>query len=251
MAKPLIEIVQSRSFGAALADEIVMLIQDSIDEFGKCCIALAGGSTPSSTYRLLGRPPHAQDIDWSCVHLFWGDERWVKQDDTQSNYRMTRETLIDHVSIPSENVHPVNTLADTPEIAAQEYAETIRTVTRTNADGQSVFDLVLLGIGDDGHTASLFPGSPALSVGEKEVCVATTRPDGAVRITLTPAILRAAQNVVFMVAGDSKAEVIQNVLEGPENIDEYPATLYRSMSGRVAWFLDTAAAKRLEKEQTS
>jgi 6-phosphogluconolactonase len=251
MTKPLIEIVDSRSFGAALADEIVMLIQDSIDEHGTCCIALAGGSTPSSTYRLLGRPPHAQEIDWSKVHLFWGDERWVKQDDTQSNYRMTRETLIDHVSIPAENVHAVNTLADSPEEAANEYAATIQSVARTDEAGLSIFDLVLLGIGDDGHTASLFPGSPALSVGEKEICVATTRPDGAVRITLTPAVLKAAKNVVFMVSGESKAEVIQTVLEGPQDIEQFPATLFRSMTGRVAWFVDTAAAKRLEKEQAS
>lgn len=247
MNKPAIEIVATRSFSSAVADELVMLIRDAIDEHGKCTIALAGGSTPGSTYRLLSRQPYVSDIDWANVYLFWGDERWVGHDDTQSNYRMSRETLIDQVPIPEANIFPVDTTAASPEAAAEAYSKVIRNTVRT--DGDSVaFDLILLGIGDDGHTASLFPHSPVLSVPDSEICVATTRPDGATRITLTPGVLKAASQVVFLVSGETKAGVVQKILQGPQNIEELPASLYHSMTGSVSWFLDTAAATRLEKE---
>jgi len=249
MSKIAIEISATRSFASAVADEVVVSIQDSIGDHGQCTIALAGGGTPSAMYRLLGRPPRVNDIEWDKVKLFWGDERWVSHDNDQSNYRMTRETLIASTVIPDTNVFPVNTGLSSIEAAVKDYNETIRQNVSPNSEGIPSFDLVLLGVGTDGHTASLFPGSDSLSASDQISCVATQRPDGLDRISLTPSIFRNAKNVIFMISGEDKAEIVHHILEEDHSISEYPAMLYREMKGKVTWFVDTAAAKKLEREQ--
>ncbi len=242
-----IEVADTRSYASSVADEVVILIQDAIDERGLCCIALAGGSTPGTMYRLLGRPPIAEDIDWSKVHLFWGDERWVSHSDDQSNYKMTRETFIGNIDIPEANIHMVKTDLSSAQASALDYEKDLERTLSKDPEGNPRFDLVLLGVGEDGHTASLFPGSAALTTEVKHLALAVTRPDGATRITLTPRVLRNAVNVIFMVTGENKSDIVGKIINEGGDINDLPALIYREMQGKVSWFLDTAAARKLNR----
>lgn len=198
-------------------------------------LVLSGGSTPKTYHRLLATT-YRDAIDWSRVHLFWGDERYVPHADPASNYRMAKETLIDHVPIPTENTHPVPTHFDNPQDAANAYAATLHTFfgTRTPA-----LDLVLLGLGDDGHTASLFPGTDALN--EKTAWVtALEAPPYAqprTRITLTYPLLNQSQATFFMAAGAKKQIVLDDILTNPTCT--HPAAAITSSS--LHWYVDEAA----------
>jgi 6-phosphogluconolactonase len=205
-------------------------------------VALSGGSTPRATYALLATVEFASLVDWPRVHVFWGDERCVPLDDPDSNYRMARETLLDHVPLPTRNVHRIRGEMD-PEAAAQAYAAELRAFFGTQWPS---FDLVLLGMGNDGHTASLFPGSATLHEDTRAVVAVTAHYEDrpAHRVTLTPPAINSARQVVFLVAGAAKAETLQAVLEGPA--DRFPAQFIRPTSGQLAWLVDSAAASRLK-----
>ncbi|NLF25981.1 MAG: 6-phosphogluconolactonase [Deltaproteobacteria bacterium] len=241
-----IEKVSPKDHPGVVADEIVASINDSIDDHGRCTLALAGGGTPSSVYRLLSRPPRVREIDWTKVQLFWGDERWVPDDHYKSNFLMVQETLLSHIQIPAENVHAIQTNLESPQQAAEAYADEIRKVFGLGQGELPKFDLVLLGLGKDGHIASLFPESSTLDL-SGAICHATVAPDDdKMRITLAPDVLINARRLIFIVTGRGKAEVIKRVFEGEESYNQLPAKIYERSQGHVTWFLDTGAALHLQ-----
>lgn len=223
---------------------------EAIHSRGEFVVALSGGATPRSLYARLAAPPYASTVPWSEVAVLWGDERCVPPDDPASNYWMARETLLDHVPIPAAHVHRIRG-EDDPVAAARAYEQTLRSALRTprgpprDAPGARM-DLVLLGLGDDGHTASLFPGVPAFTDGDPWVVAHYVAAVSQWRVTLTPVIINAAAEVLFIVSGGSKAAVVRRVLEGPPRPLELPAQLIAPADGRVLWLLDAAAARDLE-----
>lgn len=223
------------------------LAADSIAAAGRFSVALSGGSTPRALYRLLAAPPFSEAIDWPRVHLFWGDERFVPAEHPDSNYGLAREAFISRVPIPAVNVHPIPTESGDPEAAAARYEEALRQFFPAPEGEMPHFDLVLLGLGADGHTASLFPGSPALDEHDRLV-VATYVPKlSAWRLTLTPPLLRGARHVLFLVAGLDKASALREVLEGPYDPYRLPAQLVQPDEGDLTWLVDEAAASLLKR----
>ena len=231
---------------AALADaaagRFITAARDAIASHGQFIVALSGGSTPRDTYLLLGTEALVSRVMWSRVQVLWGDERCVPPDHIESNYRMARETLLDRVPIPAENVHRVHG-EDDPATAAEVYEATLRALLRTPAGAR--IDLVLLGLGEDGHTASLFPGSAAVHEQTRWVMTARASAASVWRITLTPAVINAAAEVLFLVSGGAKAGILRRVLEGPHRPQELPAQAIAPSNGRVRWCVDTAAAADL------
>ena len=225
---------------AAAAREVAQVLAAAARAHGSASMALAGGSTPRGLYRGLALD-HRNDIDWDRVHVYWGDERNVPHDDERSNYRMARESLLDHVPVHQERVHPMPTVLGEPSEAAAEYERTLRSHFDTE---WPQFDLVLLGIGDDGHTASLFPRSPALDEASRWV-VATTAPvEPRGRLTLTLPALTHARAIFVVVAGSSKADALRCALaDGPD--PGCPASLIRTAHTPVVWWADAEAAANL------
>jgi 6-phosphogluconolactonase len=207
-------------------------------------IALSGGNTPRLLYMQLASPEFRERIEWRRVELFWGDERFVPHVDERSNYRMVREMLLAHAPVLIDHIHPVLTEGD-PESAAQRYEAALKGVygADTFSPAEPLFDLVLLGLGTDGHTASLFPGSPVLN--ERTRWVMPSLHGGEPRITLTYPPLESSRAVLFLVTGEEKAEAVRGVFAGDEKL---PATRLHPQ-GQVLWFLDKAAAQKLPPEQ--
>lgn len=213
-------------------------------ERGRFAVLLSGGETPRRTYELLAEPPFRERVPWEKVHLFWGDERCVPADDERSNFRMARQALLDRVPVPPAHLHPI-ACAGAPCEAATAYEALLRSFF---APFLPRFDLVLLGMGDDGHTASLFPGSNA--VGETERWTAVTRRPGEEidRVTVTLPLVNGAALVLFLVAGGGKAQVLRRVLTGEERGGLLPAGLVRPAAGELRWFVDRAASAALAIE---
>ena len=229
---------------AAAGARIATFVREPLTERGCARIALAGGRTPEAVYRLLAEPPYRERVDWARVEVFWGDERCVPPDHTDSNYRMALEALISRVPVPAAHVHRMRGEVD-PTAAAQEYERTLRTVFGETGDGPPRLDLILLGLGSDGHTASLFPGTPVVREAAQWVAAAWVAKFEVWRLTLTPPSLNAARHVLFLVTGPDKAEAVRAVLEGPLDPDRLPAQIVRPSEGRVEWILDREAASRL------
>ncbi len=232
------------SLARAAAEHFVTLAAEAIAARGRFAVALSGGSTPYATYTLLASDDFAARVDWPRVHVFWGDERCVPPDHPESNFRLAEEALLSRVPIPPGNLHRVRGELE-PEVAAQAYAAELRTFFGAPWPR---FDLVLLGMGDDGHTASLFPGLAALHETARSVVAVTAhyqdRP--AHRVTLTTPAINAARQVLFLVTGATKAETLRAVLEGPEGL--YPAQRIRPISGHLTWLMDAAAASKLRRQ---
>ena len=231
------------SLAIAAAKRFVTLAALAIAERGRFSVALSGGSSPKAMHALLATGEFANHVDWPLVHLFWGDERCVPPDHPGSNYRMARETLIDHVPLPASNVHRI-----LGEMEAEKAAQIYSTELNSFFGGEwPSFDLVLLGLGKDGHTASLFPGSAVLAERARPAVAVTAhyqdRP--AYRVTLTPPAINAAQQVLFLAAGAAKAEIVRAVLQGPAG--QYPAQLIQPATGRLAWMVDAPAASQLQE----
>ncbi len=243
-----IEIIDPKRFPATVAEEIVASIIDVLDENESCSFVLSGGSTPAQVYRRLSRPPYDDEIDWSRVKLFWGDERFVPQESEHSNFRMVEGTLLQSLSDKDLKYFPVNTSLGSETLSAEDYANTIKQ-QGYYTDGKSpVFDIVLLGIGSDGHTASLFPGSSSVSDTES-ICISCDHPnDGTKRISLGPTAIFSAKKIFFLVTGEEKAETLTQIIQDPSvTPEQMPATLYRNASGHVTWFCDYQAAAKLER----
>ncbi len=230
------------------AVEIVVREADAhIARGGRFTLVLAGGSTPQGLYQRLASAPHRDRIDWTRVHLFWGDERCVPPTDAASNYRMAREAFIDHVPIPPAQVHRIRG-EEEPEAEAARYDTLLRVAL--NVPGTSrpgAFDLVLLGLGTDGHTASLFPGKTAPHESARRVVAEYVDDARGWRVTLTPVALNAAHAVVFVVTGADKSVALAAVLEGPLAPDALPAQRIATGAADVRWLVDRAAASRLTR----
>ena len=220
----------------AAAGRFVAAAGDAIASRGQFIVALSGGSTPRDTYLRLGTGALVSKVMWSRVQVLWGDERCVPPHDVESNYRMARETLLDRVPVPTAHVHRIHG-EDDPTIAAADYETTLRALLR--------IDLVLLGLGEDGHTASLFPGGAAVHEETRWVMAAHAAAGSMWRITLTPAVINAAAEVLFIVSGAAKAGILRRVLEGPRLPLELPAQAIAPSNGRVRWCVDAAAAADL------
>jgi 6-phosphogluconolactonase len=235
---------------ARLADQYVV-------GCGRFTVALSGGSTPRAMFSLLAEQPFADTVPWSSIYVFWGDERCVPPDHADSNYRMTNETLLSKVPVPAQNIFRIPAEAPEPERAAEVYAATLSKfflaepgTTKTGTAPLSNLpriDLVFLGMGPDGHTASLFPHSVALQAGEQIVVANYVEKFNAHRITLTAATINNARNVTFLAAGEDKAETLKNVLEGSYQPDLYPSQLICPANGTLLWMVDEAAARSLQE----
>jgi 6-phosphogluconolactonase len=220
------------------ADAFVAAARAALAERGRFSVSLSGGSTPRKLYQLLATEPYRDSIDWQRVHLFWGDERYVPYDDPLSNVRMVREALSDHVPIPPANLHPMPTGPADLEEAAHTYTRELHTFF-----GEDLrFDLALMGMGADGHTASLFPGDTALQVRDRPVAVARPVSQPTARLTLTVPVFNRARTVLFLVAGADKADVLAEVLAGGHT---YPSQWIVPDDGQLLWYIDRAAAARL------
>lgn len=217
----------------------------AISDHGYFAVALSGGSTPRALFELLAVPENAQHIGWSKVHVFWGDERTVPPDHPDSNYRMAKEALLDFVALPASNVHRISGELE-PVRAAAEYEQTLRSFFAKRA-GKTRFDLILLGMGDDGHTASLFPDTEALNETERLVVANHVPKLDTWRITLTAPIINDAAHVAFLVAGAGKAAVLKRVLQGPRQPHKLPSQLIQPVDGELVWLLDKAAASELDR----
>jgi 6-phosphogluconolactonase len=229
------------------AEAAVATINGAVQAAGTCSIVLSGGSTPRVLYSLLASEFRAQ-IPWANVQVFWGDERYVPPEDPRSNYLMAKETLLDHVACPPANIHPMPTHFPSAEVAARDYERTLR----NHFGGKwPNFDLVLLGIGDDGHTASLFPGSLALAERTRWVVAARAPVQPYVRLTLTlPALTRTAA-VYVLVAGAAKADAVRHVFERAGDWIKYPAAGVRVAAESVIWWADREAAELVDEKRDS
>jgi 6-phosphogluconolactonase len=238
---------------AALAHEaarrFVQVAQASIDQRGRFAVALAGGSTPAGLYRLLAQEAYRGQVNWAQTWVFFGDERCVPPDSRESNYQMARETLLDHVPLPKTNIFRVHGEWP-PQQAADAYALQLRAKLKEEDRSWPRFDLMLLGMGDDGHTASLFPGMPALAVMD-QVVAASGVPEyvqpNVARVTLTLPVLNAAGRVLFLVAGEKKAGAVARVLGRSQPAEPLPAGRVRPSGGALTWLLDRAAAQGLDR----
>lgn len=219
------------------AEAAVAIIRNTVAATGTCSLVLSGGSTPRGLYGFLASR-FRDEIPWAHVHIFWGDERYVPPDDSRSNYRMARETLLDHVPCPATNVHPMPTHFSTPDAAARDYENTLRSHFST---AWPRFDLTFLGFGPEGHTASLFPGSPALDERTRWVLPVPDPPNPPMRLTLTlPALSRSA-HAFFIVSGSSKAPALREALGGTAEPSVYPAAGVRLAEGTPIWWVDREA----------
>jgi 6-phosphogluconolactonase len=237
----------------AAVDLFIHAAVTAIERQGFFSVGLSGGSTPSRMYHLLASPVYQKQLDWQKVHFFWGDERCVPPNDSRSNYHLANELLLDHLLISPGNIHQIRgellcgegALQYENELRAFFGAKSLNTLKNT-------FDLLLLGIGDDGHTASLFPGSPALKIRDRWVVGVEHRnpPDPPVdRISLTLAAINASLLVVFLVTGANKAHILARVLEPTLDQSPLPASLVHPRDGELIWLLDAAAASELSKTQ--
>lgn len=229
----------SGDLAVSVANHIAELAADAIQHTGRFTFVLSGGSTPKKLYEILASDNYRNKIDWTRVHIFWGDERFVPFTDDKNNAKMSFETLLDHVPVQKENIHVMRT-----DLPASESAILYDSILREyfpDANGPT-FDLVLLGMGPDGHTLSLFPGYPIIHEDEKWVDAFFLKEQDMSRITLTRSVVNQAQSVYFMVAGADKAEALQQVWSGNPNPDLYPSQVINPIHGELIWFVDQKAA---------
>jgi 6-phosphogluconolactonase len=214
----------------------------AILERGHFLVALSGGNTPTELYKLLAQSPYKEKLDWPRVHVFWGDERCVPIEDSENNYRQTYDALLSHVPIPVENIHRVESML-VPAEAAKDYAHVLKQFASPPLEWPR-FDLALLGMGEDGHTASLFPGSEANVSTPTLAVTAQYQNRPANRVTLTPLVLNSTRRIVFLVSGESKAQTLANVLYGGYYPEQFPAQRIRPTAGDLIWMVDKLAAKQ-------
>lgn len=231
------------------ADFIVAHINKTLETNSRYTIALSGGSTPKLLHELLASDAYKNNIDWSKLHFFWGDERFVPLSDDRSNAKMAYETLLDKVPVIKEQIHVIQTENITAEASAEAYEKLLHEyfpAGQTDHAPTTTFDLVLLGMGDDGHTLSLFPGTPVIHEEKKWVTAFYLDAQNMYRVTLTHPVANHSACVLFMTAGKGKAHALKEVLQGAYNPDLYPSQIIKP-SGELHWFVDEAAAGLLQQ----
>lgn len=233
------------------ASFILAVSEQAIHSTGRCLVALSGGSTPKTLYRALCEPEWSSRFDWSRIFFLFGDERCTKPDHPESNFGMTQTALFQPLNIRPEHIYRMKGEHESPASAAQEYEQTIRKVTQSLVPEIPRIDLVLLGLGEDGHTASLFPGTAALQERSALVTVGQSPAGIRSRLTLTFAVLNRAAVVLFLVTGSGKAEMVRRIIESESEADRsLPASRISPERGRLVWMLDQSAAQQLTKKRS-
>jgi 6-phosphogluconolactonase len=235
----------------AAAEEFATRVEAAVSARDAAFVALSGGSTPRGLHALLADPaaPYRARVPWGSLHVFWGDERPVPPDHSDSNYRMAHDTLLGRVPIPTAQIHRIAGEDPDHTRAAARYARELREAFAAHGRAEAgwpQFDLVILGMGADGHTASLFPGTAAVHETARPVVATWVEKLGSHRITLTSPVLNRSDAVMFLVTGSDKADTLSAVLDGPREPDLYPSQVVRPTSGALIWLVDRAAATRLE-----
>jgi 6-phosphogluconolactonase len=230
-----------------VAEGVVSFSNEILQGNDHFSLGLAGGQTPRRLYEILARD-FVDQLRWDKAHLYWCDERYVSQRDPRSNFRMFHEKLLYDVHVPLVNIHPMPTHRRRVADAALDYERFLRSVFR---EEWPRLDLVLLGMGKEGHTASVYPGSPAVHAKDRWVMEVNTPAEPPLRLTLTVPVLNAAAAVFFLVSGEEKAEAIWRILTGPVDADRYPASAVRPAEGRLIWWLDAAAFSRVNESDVS
>jgi 6-phosphogluconolactonase len=228
----------------AAAQHFAELAEWYAASYGRFTVALSGGSTPKALYEVLAAEPLPITIPWPTIYFFWGDERCVPPEHADSNYRLAYGALLSKVSVPEENIFRIPAEDENHERAAAQYAATLQ---QFFAAPLPRFDLIFLGLGADGHTASLFPGTAALQVNDRAVAANYVEKLQTHRITLTAAAINNARHVIFLVAGADKAAALREVLEGQSQPDLYPSQLIHPHKGKLSWLVDEAAASLLTR----
>jgi 6-phosphogluconolactonase len=237
---------ESASLHRAAAEEFARRAKQAVQAQGRFTVALSGGTTPRGLYaELASDQAHRREVPWEKMHFFWGDERQVPSDHPDSNCRMAHEALLLKVPVPSENIHRIPTENPNVDPVARQYEETLRAFFRLSAGQLPRFDLVLLGLGADGHTASLFPGTRALHEQHRLVVANRVARLDSNRITVTAPVFNNASCVIFLVNGEDKALPLKAVIAGRQEPDELPAALIRPTDGEVVWLVDQAAGRFL------
>lgn len=243
--RKILVVAHSEELSRVAAEEFVVHAETAVRKKGFFTVALSGGSTPKGLYRKLAGGPYREKIPWSKVHFFWGDERCVPPGHPDSNYHMARESLFNKVPIPEVNIYRMPAELEDHDRAAAEYEKTIRTFFHLAAGEKPSFDLVLLGMGDDGHTASLFPRTSALEDRDHLVSANYIEKLSAWRLTLTVPVINRAAQILFLISGESKASVLREVLEGDFQPLRLPSQLIRPVHGRLLFIADRLAAGKL------
>lgn len=229
-----------------IVDQVISILKEQ-DRFTIC---LSGGSTPKKLYQLLATENFKDKIDWKKFHVFWGDERFVPFADDRNNAKMALDVLLDHVPVPSEQIHIIRTDIE-PEDSANEYEKILRKYFSANRDEKPVsFDLTLLGLGDNAHTLSLFPGYEIVHEKNSWVLPVFLKEQNMTRITLTAPVVNFSKQTAFLVAGQDKSDALVHVLEGHFAPDLYPAQLIQPANGELFWFVDESAASRLKNKRS-
>ncbi len=229
-----------------VANDLVQAATASISARGRFELALSGGSTPAGLYRLLVSDAYRARIDWKSVHFYWGDERSVPSDHADSNYRMAHRTLLQPLGIEKRQVHRIRTeIGDWDQVALDYQQQIASAFPRHDSDSPPQLDVILLGMGDDGHTASLFPHTTALAEVQKWVVANAVPQLATTRITMTVPMLNAGRQVWFMVAGRDKSAALQEVLRGKSDPQRWPSQLIQPARGQLRWYVDRAAARAL------
>jgi len=227
----------------AIAGHFISVSKNAIASRGEFNVVLSGGSSPKKLYELLASPEYKEQVNWKKVNFFFGDERYVPANDPENNAYMVKRTLFNPLNISESNIFPINT-----SLSPQESAKSYTTIITAHLDRQELqFDLILLGLGDNAHTASLFPYTPVLT--DKSISVQAVFLEGQknFRISMTAALINQSRNIAFLVYGQEKAEAVHHVLEDEFDPEKYPAQLINPVKGELHWFLDEPAASLLER----
>jgi len=230
------------------ADYVVKVAQESIASHGRFTFALSGGTTPRKLYALLATEPYRSQMAWEKVEIFWSDERCVPPDDAESNYHLAQEVLFSKLTLSPSQIHRMPADEADRDAAAEQYSQEMQ---RVFGETLPHFDLIQLGMGPEGHTASLFPHQLSLQEQQRLVIPVTVPKPPPPRLTITPPLLNAARYILFLVTGREKADAVQAVLEGDYQPDEYPAQIVQPHQGQVTWMFDKAAATKLTKLPSS
>ena len=227
----------------SIAEYFIALANETLAAEKRFSVVLSGGNSPKKLYALLASDAFKNQVDWDSIDFFFGDERYVPQTDAASNFRMVNEVLFKPLNIPENHIFPINTALH-PAESASEYWNDITIYFKNN---EPRFDLILLGVGDNSHTASLFPHTPVLNQATPDVQSVYIEDQQVYRITLNAPLINLAHNVAFLVYGKEKADAVHHVLEGERNIQEFPAQLIRPSEGNLVWFIDKESASKLSK----